>query len=166
MYRSGQHPDMNLLDVTEGIVFLGTPFRGSKAELLARVRELIARVMGASSSSALLEVLRNADGFLTRVRHQFAGLAHQRWRHPCRLTCFYETEPTEFRKAVLPKGVSWLMPMVVSAKGISSRLSITDSGMKLVDIESASLDGNRLVCQSIIQCSTSSGVPKIRITRK
>lgn len=104
------------LNATQGVLFMGTPFRGSGATSAARIRILIAGAMGADSSSKLIKVLQNDTGYLAEVRDLFCSIAHQRWRSICRVACFFETRPTRLLNFVarwLPPAISGLKTMVV-----------------------------------------------------
>ena len=113
-------PERATLSATQGIIFLGTPFRGSPAASAAIVRVLIAEAMGSDASSRLIKVLQNETGSLSEIRHRLCSIIHQRWRNSCRVACFFETQPTKFLNAVkfLPEAISRLKPMVVSVPGV------------------------------------------------
>jgi hypothetical protein len=108
--------ERDVLSAAQGIVFLGTPFRGSGAASAAMVRILIAETMGADGSSRLVKVLQNEAGSLSEIRHHFCSLISQRWRSPCRVACFFETQPTKFLNVIkyLPDSLASLKTMVVS----------------------------------------------------
>lgn len=87
-----------------GILFLGTPFRGSQGTDSAHTLVMIASVLGKQTSHKLLEILN--DDRLSEIRIQFCDHAVQKWgeRAPEKVVCFYETEPTRITRAVIP---SW-----------------------------------------------------------
>ncbi|KAK4096559.1 hypothetical protein N658DRAFT_458518, partial [Parathielavia hyrcaniae] len=104
-----------VLNAAQGIIFLGTPFRGSGATSAANIRVLIAEVMDATASSRLVKVLQNETGSLSEIRHHFCAIIRQRWRNPCRVACFFETKPTRFLNVIkfLPEAISSLKTMVL-----------------------------------------------------
>jgi len=105
------------LHATQGVVFLGTPFRGSGAASAAHIRTLIAGALGMDASSRLIKVLQNETGCLAEVRDRFASIARQRWQGNCRVACFFETRPTKLLNFVanwLPPAISGFKTMVVS----------------------------------------------------
>ncbi len=160
-------PERQTLYATQGIIFLGTPFRGSRAEPIATMRILIAEAMGVDASLRLVKVLQNETGSLSEIRNHFCSIIRQRWQNPCRVACFFETQPTRILNAIklLPEAISGLKKMVVSvpdlfhnsqkcglgAVGTTSAIlprcypfytsKRTDGYNQLVDSESACLDG-------------------------
>ncbi len=106
------------LDSTQGVIFLGTPFRGSSAASAAHIRVLIAEVMGANVSPELVKMQETETGSLAEVRAKFCSIAHQRWESSCRVACFFETRPTRFLKMV-----RFLPEMITSRKKIVVRIS-------------------------------------------
>ena len=118
------------LESTQGVIFLGTPFRGSGAASAAHIRLLIAQVMGATVSPRLVKMLELEDetGSLATIRSDFCSIARKRWKSKYRVACFFETRPTQPLKMVrfLPEIITGLKKMVVRISSPArSRLSLT-----------------------------------------
>lgn len=126
--------EREVLNAAQGIIFLGTPFRGSGGVTAANIRVLIAEIMGADASSRLIRVLQNETGSLSEIRHHFCSIIRQRWKKPCRVACFFETKPTRLLNVIkfLPKAISDLKTMVVSVSGDFNYRRCTDGHSWLI----------------------------------
>lgn len=89
-------------DATVGIVFLGTPFKGSRAQRLAQWLVAYEGFMGERASVTLIRDLDKSTGVLDDLVDQFTREINQRDYH-LPLHCFYETKPTNLLNKVLPK---------------------------------------------------------------
>lgn len=83
----------DILDSTVGIVFLGTPFKGSPGTKVGQLRVHISRGLNYDASGHLLDVLNCSTGLLDELTNSFAFMARSH-QHYLPLVCFYETEPT------------------------------------------------------------------------
>jgi tetratricopeptide (TPR) repeat protein len=81
----------HILKVTTGIVFLGTPFRGSPSIQQARVIADGAKVLGYKSSKSLLDDLLPSSEKLTDLLVKFTKMTMD---SHLRVVCFYEQLPT------------------------------------------------------------------------
>ncbi|KAK1760821.1 hypothetical protein QBC47DRAFT_368295 [Echria macrotheca] len=105
--RAGQYrnPYRNVLLSTAGIVFLGTPFRGSDASQQAEWQTIVAGVMGDRPSKQLVQALKESDPQLRKLTQTFAELAgDDSLRLPA--VCFYEKRKTEMLKKVFSSAVA------------------------------------------------------------
>jgi len=74
-----------------GIVFLGTPFRGSPASTWGAVITRAASALGLGSHDMLLRTLEDRSERLDVLLSHFLVIAKQ---FDIQLVCFYETKPT------------------------------------------------------------------------
>ena len=74
-----------------GIVFLGTPFRGSPASTWGTIITRCTSALGLGSHTVLLKTLENHSERLDLLLSDFLVVAKQ---FDIRLVCFYETKPT------------------------------------------------------------------------
>ncbi|KAM0804501.1 hypothetical protein BDR22DRAFT_878961 [Usnea florida] len=100
-----------LIDSTVGVVFLGTPFRGTGSTGIAQWLVLIRRFMGKETSESLLEGLREKDNSLNNTIHEFAEMMIQK-RDRIQICCFYETRQTQIAKAVVSRVLAKTLPSV------------------------------------------------------
>lgn len=111
---AGLEKYQNIYKLTCGIIFLGTPFRGSRGTSSGHHRVTLACLSGKMASHALLNVIDKDlnDGRLEELRNHFCDLVMQRWGSdaPSKVVCFYETEPTQISRAALP---SWVQSRLV-----------------------------------------------------
>lgn len=115
----------SLLNSTAGVVFLGTPLRGTATASIAQWLVLIRGFMGKETSATLLEGLEEKDRSLNNVIHDFAEKAIQ---NQLQIRCFYETRETHIANAVASRWIAKVLPSV-----------------KLVAKESACLDGHKRI---------------------
>ena len=88
---------MNVLKSTIGVVFLGTPLRGTATASIAEWVALIRSLMGKETSTTLLKSLRDKAGSLDVLIHDFAMIAI---KHELQIRCFYETRTTQIVNAL------------------------------------------------------------------
>ncbi|KAK6332351.1 hypothetical protein TWF696_003069 [Orbilia brochopaga] len=130
-----------ILDGTKGIVFLGTPFRGSEGLDAARFRVIVANLLGhGMSSQLLLKILDKEPGDLEELTDEFVRLALARDKiEHIPITMFYETEKSDVMNAV-PKlarrAVDVIKMMPTTRQILDARTNIV-----VVPRDSACLDG-------------------------
>lgn len=95
----------SIFDCTKGIVFMGTPHRGSwMAECASAVRPVVG--LAKSTNRWLLDILKADNQLLESVQVEFWNmirLLREEGRSIC-ITCVYEELPLPgFRKAIVPK---------------------------------------------------------------
>lgn len=81
-----------LLRSTTGVVFLGTPLRGTTIAGIADWVAMIRRLMGKETSRSLLQSLKNEAASLDTLIHDFSKMAIE---HKFQIRCFYETRRTQ-----------------------------------------------------------------------
>ena len=92
-----------LLRSTAGVMFLGTPLRGTKAASQAQWLGYTNGLLGKETSETILSSLEDNNSHLHDITEDFATLAKDR-RLPVR--CFYETRATNIVRKVLPKRIA------------------------------------------------------------
>ncbi|KAK4206945.1 hypothetical protein QBC37DRAFT_456891 [Rhypophila decipiens] len=124
-------PQQSILQRTNGILFLGTPLRGSDGVAAAKHRVVVATLLGSTTASdLLLRVLEDKPGDRQELIDAFTTLA---MRYQIPLTMFYETETSDITNAL--KGLS--RNVVAGIK----RITGIKTEMVLVPRHSACLDG-------------------------
>ena len=94
-------PGASLFSVTKGILFLGTPFRGSEGTGPAEFRVWVASLLGANASSSLLQVLKKEPGDLKELVDRLVTEMTVAVRdHGLMVGMFYETRETDISKAL------------------------------------------------------------------
>jgi hypothetical protein len=94
-----QSPARLVLDWTVGILFLGTPFRGSKIANSATHRVSLAQSLRKDAYKGLVADLDRHNEKLDQLVDDFGNLIHQLATH-IPVKCFYETRKTNITKAV------------------------------------------------------------------
>ena len=89
-----------------GIVFLGTPFRGSPASTWGAVITRCASALGFGSHATLLKTLEDHSERLDILLSHFLVITKQ---FDIRLVCFYETKPTWLGLGYYPLGTSTIV---------------------------------------------------------
>jgi hypothetical protein len=103
-----------------GIVFIGTPFRGSSAASAADVRVTLARWRGAAATDLLINDLKTKNGKLQELVETFYNLVHNP-EAPIPIQCFCETGTTNIARAILPRSIAnQLGPYVEYVVSVSS----------------------------------------------
>ena len=81
----------DIVSSTSGIVFLGTPFRGSPASTWGTIITRCTSALGLGSHTVLLKTLEEHSERLDLLLSDFLVISKQ---FDIRLLCFYETKPT------------------------------------------------------------------------
>lgn len=111
---STSHSDYkHILNSTVGVVFLGTPFRGSDGTWAAQTRVQVAKIVGNHASDTLLSVLEKKSGIRNEIRHEFVKLLRSHWKGESRIVCFYETRETSVYKAIVSERISSMMTQIL-----------------------------------------------------
>ena len=100
---------IDLLSAVSGVVFLGTPLRGTTIAKLTQWISFLRSIWGKETSSTLLRRLEDQDPYLESVVQGFASLAIAR---SIPVHCFYETRETRFAKAMLNQQLARLFGSV------------------------------------------------------
>ncbi|KAJ4287135.1 hypothetical protein N0V88_007757 [Collariella sp. IMI 366227] len=108
LFTSRQRPEPhlhNVLQLTRGIAFLGTPHHGSG---LARWAELLSRSIGVikQTNTQIVEVLKRDSEVLARIQDGFHTMVKARSREglpPIEISCFYEELPLQGVGLVVPQ---------------------------------------------------------------
>lgn len=87
---------------TVGVVFLGTPFKGTDAHRKAQWLIAYGGLIGEKTSIELIKDLDKNTGVLNDLVDDFARSANTRNYH-LPMHCFFETKATNLSKKVLPK---------------------------------------------------------------
>ena len=95
--QSSGGDDGGIISSTSGIVFLGTPFRGSSVSTLGVYITWCASLLGLGSHDMLLKTLKDNSERLDLLLSHFLVIAKQ---FDIRLVCFYETQPTWMGKYI------------------------------------------------------------------
>jgi len=89
-----------------GIVFLGSPFRGSPASTWGAIITRATSALGLGSHDMLLRTLEDHSERLDLLLSQFLVIAKQ---YDIQLVCFYETKPTWLGLGNYPLGTSTIV---------------------------------------------------------
>ncbi|KAL8364519.1 hypothetical protein RB595_003682 [Gaeumannomyces hyphopodioides] len=107
MLHSRSHPESHLRDIfdcTKGIIFMGTPHKGS---WMADWGRISARAIGLvkSTNESLLEILETKDQFLESIQGRFLDMIREQRESGRRLevTCFFEELPLSVAGTVVSK---------------------------------------------------------------
>ncbi|KAL8364903.1 hypothetical protein RB595_003946 [Gaeumannomyces hyphopodioides] len=105
--HSRNHPEphlRNIFDCTKGIIFMGTPHKGS---WMADWGQISAKAVGLvkSTNKSLMEILETKDQFLESIQGRFLDMIREQRESGRRLevTCFFEELPLPFAGTVVPK---------------------------------------------------------------
>lgn len=101
---------------TVGLVFLGTPFRGTKLQFLADCAERLMRLSGSESHRGIIEELSFDKPALLDTLDSFCRLRN---RLSTPVSCFNELQVTDYGKR---HGLGGLVTEMVSEKGLGSLL--------------------------------------------
>lgn len=111
-----------LLSSTTGVVFLGTPLRGTATASIAEWIVILRRLMGKETSGSLLQSLKSEASSLDTLIHDFSKMAIA---HNFQIRCFYETRRTQIVNALSRRIANLgLFPGVEVCLLLSSRRSI------------------------------------------
>ena len=95
-----------LLFNTVGVIFLGTPLRGTAAWKAAELRTMVSRIMGKDPSATLIKDLDESSSTLEALVEEFGKMTV---RERLQIRCFYETRPTQISNAVLSRPIANLL---------------------------------------------------------
>ena len=95
VYAATRQEYQYIASSTCGIVFLGTPFRGSKASSWGVIMTNCASALGLGSDNRLLKTLEEGSERLDILLKDFLCVAKS---YEMRLECFYETKRTPLGK--------------------------------------------------------------------
>ena len=90
----------DFLNWTTGIVFLGTPLRGTKAASIACYLVWLRKCLGKDTSDTLIKGLEEKERSLIIIIQDFAKAAIS---YTLQIWCFYKTLKTQVAKAVLKR---------------------------------------------------------------
>jgi hypothetical protein len=96
-----------LRHVTVGVVFLGTPFKGTAAHRKAQWLIAYGDLIGEKTSVALIKDLDRSTGVLDDLVQDFARSARTD-NYYLPIHCFFETETTNLARKILPKSLKSL----------------------------------------------------------
>ncbi|KAI9672821.1 MAG: hypothetical protein M1831_000257 [Alyxoria varia] len=113
----------DLLKNTAGVIFLGSPLRGTATAGPAQQLAYLRGAFGKSTSETLLNGLKENDVHLRTVIQDFAEGAISR---KLQIRCFYETQQTNIANAAMNRWIAQIFPKTM-----------------LVSRESACLDGHK-----------------------
>ncbi|KAK1774776.1 hypothetical protein QBC45DRAFT_424049 [Copromyces sp. CBS 386.78] len=101
---SGRQDYQQISEDTRGVIFMGTPHRGSWLAGLAEIPVSMLRLF-MSSNKTLLDVLGTSSEFLDDINNGFFGMVRDRTHgnNQIRVQCFFEEMPTVAGKPVVPK---------------------------------------------------------------
>jgi hypothetical protein len=113
-------PAQQVLNRVIGIIFLGTPFRGSPVAEAAQLRIQVVRSFGKETHQALIDDLCRQNGRLDELVHEFGEFVHRpSSRIP--IKCFYERKYTNVTKALGWKSLTnWFPKQVVVCGSVSN----------------------------------------------
>ncbi|RPB26408.1 hypothetical protein L211DRAFT_781858, partial [Terfezia boudieri ATCC MYA-4762] len=100
----------SIVSSTSGIVFLGTPFRGSPASTWGTIITRCASALGLGSHGMLLKTLEDHSERLDLLLSHFLVIAKQ---FDIGLVCFYETKPTWLGLGSYPLGISTIVRTII-----------------------------------------------------
>ena len=99
----------DIVSSTSGIVFLGTPFRGSLTSTWGTIITWCTSALGLGSHTMLLKTLENNSERLDLLLSDFVAIAKQ---FNIQLVCFYETKPTWLGLSNYPLGMRTIVRTV------------------------------------------------------
>ncbi|RDW67573.1 hypothetical protein BP6252_08969 [Coleophoma cylindrospora] len=103
--------DRHLSFSTAGIIFLGTPHRGTKASKWGELIATSGKMLGYNTEDSILEDLREDSTALADVLHQFSLWL---FRFSVPTVCFFEQYETDYGKRI---GLSWKHMVVNERSG-------------------------------------------------
>jgi len=78
---------------TNGIIFLGTPHRGSQITVVANIWYRLSSLLGYPSATALLKTLAYSSEELEELDHRFLSLTEiKKLLFEGKIVCFFETK--------------------------------------------------------------------------
>lgn len=149
--RNNLEPHLRgIFDCTKGIMFMGTPHKGSRmANLADKITSAIGLVTSANKS--LLETLETNDQLLEDIQVKFSQLIREQREGGRRLqvTCFYEALPSRGAGMVVPRESATL-------EGYTS-MSIHANHIDMVRFASADDDGFKRLLRELVRWQSQAG---------
>lgn len=105
MSRNNAEPHLrSIFDYTKGIVFMGTPHKGSWMAAWAKI-SASALGLAKSTNKSLLEILETKNQLLESIQDRFWNMIREQREGGRRLeiTCFFEELPLSIAGLVVPK---------------------------------------------------------------
>jgi hypothetical protein len=118
-----------MFEAIAAAIFFGTPFGGAPVASVAAMYAYAAEKIGKTTSSKLLDLMKEGDEGLRELKHEFMRLAGK-LSPKIELFCFYEEQPTDFSKMAG-------LPMLYGL----SKLIIPKQYAEFVSRDSATLTG-------------------------
>ena len=90
--NSAEEPSRQVLESTEGVIFMGTPHCGSRLADWAKVFTSVAKLVR-SVNKSIIAVLRPESEVLARIQQEFHTMIRARneaGKQRLRITCFFE----------------------------------------------------------------------------
>ncbi|KAI4194041.1 MAG: hypothetical protein LQ346_003773 [Caloplaca aetnensis] len=139
-----------------GVIFLGTPHRGSNSQSKASVLASIASSVALGEHSNLLKVLDKDSETLADLLHDFTRTVNT---IAIPLFCFFEQHKSDIAKVLKFKGSKMLMPTFKDAVVDESsgcldghpKLGLASEHFRLNKFSSAQDSNYRLVCEEIVK---------------
>lgn len=102
----GRFPNLaEIYENTKGVVFLGTPHRGSDKASMASIIGNLAALLLLQPNKQLLETLQPSSGTLENLRDGFATISKN-----MRIVCVREEKPTALGIVRCPPHTFWYPP--------------------------------------------------------
>jgi hypothetical protein len=95
----------NILRSVTGIIFLGTPHRGSQTQSKASIIARIASTLGQGEHSSLLKAVEKDSEMLNDLVHDFTRVVN---KASIQLLCFFEQQKSDVAKILKPKSSGFL----------------------------------------------------------
>jgi hypothetical protein len=122
-----------------GLVFLGTPHRGSNSQSKASLIASIATAVGFGKKSQILNVVDKDSESLSDLVHDFTRAVITR---NIDIFCFFEQHASDISKVLKPRGADWISYKVNIGMPFSRiKTCLRISQEMMVDEHSATLDG-------------------------
>ncbi|PGH18658.1 hypothetical protein AJ80_04405 [Polytolypa hystricis UAMH7299] len=109
---------------TSGIVFLGTPHRGSSFQSPASVIASVASALGLGKKSQILSVLEKDSESLADLVYDFARTVRT---GNIEIFCFFEQRESDVSKIVKPQSLDWISYKVIIGRSFSRSSSAYSS---------------------------------------
>ena len=111
------------MNSTAGVIFLGTPLRGTSVANVAQWIAYLHGLWGKEISSTLLKGLEEKESYLDNVIQGFAGVAITQ---QIQIRCFYETRQTQVANAVLNRRLATILGKVKVGQTIANVSALVD----------------------------------------
>ncbi|KAL9619052.1 MAG: hypothetical protein Q9160_006307 [Pyrenula sp. 1 TL-2023] len=97
----------HVADSTVGIVFLGSPLKGTRLAEWAHLAAIVGRGLGYNSNPRVVEALREGSESMTDLLNNFTRWVQKKQVTVC---CFFEAAPTSYSKRLPQWGQRWWNP--------------------------------------------------------